>query len=303
MAATKAKATKAKAKGGKTATAAAEQRVMRVIDRSTIEIDAQQNSAQLIAFDALEAAGAERLKLAGKALETSPVCVDAWGILATEAPEGTAFALDLWRQAVAAGEVALGPWRMAEYRGEFWGLVETRPYMRARLGLAMELRRQDQHAESIDTLRGSLALNPNDNQGIRYILLDWLLEAGANAEAAALHAAYGEDGSAAWDYAATLLAFRDSGDGPAAAKALQAALANNPHVPELLLGRVAPPAQEPEYYSPGDKSEAVVYLETAAAGWRGTPGALDWLGRAVPAGPAAEKPKPKRGRKLPKQDG
>jgi tetratricopeptide (TPR) repeat protein len=289
-----------KAKGGKTAAAAAERRVMRVIERSAVEIDAQQNSAQLIAFDALEAAGAERLKLAGKALEVSPVCVDAWGILATEAPEGTPFVLDLWRQAVAAGEVALGPWRIAEYKGEFWGLMATRPYMRARLGLAMELRRQDRSAEAIDTLRGSLALNPNDNQGIRYILLDWLLEAGADAEAAALHAAYDEDGSAAWDYAATLLAFRKAGDSPAAAKALRAALANNPHVPDLLLGRVAPPAREPEYYSPGDQSEAVVYLETAAAGWRGTPGALEWLARAVPAGPAA---KPKRGRKLPQQDG
>jgi tetratricopeptide (TPR) repeat protein len=288
-------ATKGKTKGGKAAIAAAERRLMRVIERSTIEIDAAVNSAQLVAFDAMEATGAERLTLVGKALEQSPLCVDAWGILASEAPEGSGFALELWRQAVAAGEVMLGPWRMEEYKGEFWGWVETRPYMRARQGLAMELRRQGQMAEAIDTLRGSLALNPNDNQGIRYILLDWLLEAGADAEAKALHEAYAEDDSAAWHYAAALLAFRQSGDGPAAAAALQAALANNPHVPGLLLGRVAAPEEEPEYYSPGDPSEAVVYLETAAAGWKAAPGALDWLARAVPDEVAASPPK--RGRK------
>ena len=288
-------ATKARAKGGKAAAAAAERRVMRVIERSTIEIDAAVNDAQLIAFDAMEAVGAERLKLAGQALERSPICADAWGILASEAPEGSAFALELWRQAVAAGEVALGPWRMAEYKGAFWGLVETRPYMRARQGLAMELRQQGQAAEAIDTLRGTLALNPNDNQGIRYILLDWLLEAGADTEAKALHDAYAEDDSAAWHYAAVLLAFRQSGDGPAAAAALRAALANNPHVPGLLLGRVAAPAEAPEYYSPGDPSEAVVYWETAAAGWQAAPGALEWLARAVPEEvAAAPKPKPRR---------
>ena len=136
-------------------------------------------------------------------------------------------------------------------------------------------------AEAIDTLRGTLALNPNDNQGIRYILLDWLLEAGAVPEAAALHGAYEEDDSAAWHYGALLLAFRQGG-AAAAATLLAPALANNPHVPGLLLGRVAAPAEEPEYYTPGDASEAVVYLQTGAAGWRAAPGALDWLREAVP---------------------
>lgn len=273
--------------------AAAERRVLRVIEKATIEIDHLVNSAQMIAFDAMEAAGAQRLALAGKALETSGLCVDAWGILAAEAPEGSALTLSLWRHAVAVGEAMIGPWRMEEYRGEFWSVMETRPYMRARQGLALELRRQGQLPAAIDTLRGTLALNPNDNQGARYILLDWLLEADALPEAAALHAAYAEDDSAAWHYAAVLLAFRRGGDGPEAAAALAAAIANNPHVPGLLLGRVPPPATSPEFYSPGDADEAAVYLETGAAGWRAA-GALDWLARAVPGEAPPPPPKPRR---------
>jgi tetratricopeptide (TPR) repeat protein len=278
----------AKAEGGKAAVAAQERRVMRVLEDSTAEIDQQVNGAQDIAFEAMEATGKERLALAAKALQASPLCVDAWGILASEAPEGAAFTLELWRQAVAAGEVMIGPWRMAAWRGEFWAIMETRPYMRARHGLAFELRRQGQVAEAIDTLRGTLVLNPNDNMGARYVLLDWLLAAGADAEAAALHAAYEEDSSAAWHYAAVLLAFRQGGEAKAA-EALPAALGNNPHVPGLLLGRVPMPAEAPEYYSPGDADEAAVYCETAAEGWRAAPGALDWLARAVPGEPAPPK--------------
>ncbi|MBL6081037.1 hypothetical protein JMJ56_23775 [Belnapia sp. T18] len=276
----------AKAKGGKAAVVAQERRVMRVLEDSTTEIDHQVNGAQDIAFGAMEATGKERLALAAKALQASPLCVDAWGILASEAPEGLSFTLELWRQAVAAGEVFIGPWRMTAWRGEFWSVIETRPYMRARQGLAFELRRQGMVAEAIDTLRGTLALNPNDNQGLRYILLDWLLEADALAEAAALHQAYEEDSSAAWHYGAVLLAFRQGGEAKAA-EALPAALGTNPHVPGLLLGRVPMPAESPEYYSPGDADEAAVYCRTGAAGWRAAPGALEWLARAVPGEPTA----------------
>jgi tetratricopeptide (TPR) repeat protein len=280
----------AKGKGGKAAVAAQERRVMRVVEDSTTEIDHFVYKAQDLSFEAMEAEGKERLALAGKALTISPLAVDAWGILASEAPEGRPFTLDLWRHAVAVGEVHIGPWRMAEWRGEFWEVTETRPYMRARQGLAVELRRQGMPAEAIDTLRGSLALNPNDNQGLRYILLDWLLEAGALDEAAALHAAYHEDDSAAWHYGAVLLAFRQGGEAEAAG-ALPAALDSNPHVPGLLLGRVPMPAGSPEFYSPGNADEAVVYAETAAAGWRAAPGALEWLARAVPGEPVPPKPK------------
>ena len=35
-----------------------------------------------------------------------------------------------------AGELALGPKGFKEYAGHFWGFLETRPYMRARAGLA-----------------------------------------------------------------------------------------------------------------------------------------------------------------------
>ncbi|HXY17585.1 MAG TPA: tetratricopeptide repeat protein [Gaiellaceae bacterium] len=76
---------------------------------------------------------------------------------------------------VAAGERALGPRIFAEGAGYFWGLVETRPYMRARAALAALLWKLGRREEALEHARELLRLNPNDNQGIRYQQAKWLL--------------------------------------------------------------------------------------------------------------------------------
>jgi tetratricopeptide (TPR) repeat protein len=276
----------------------AEARIRRLVDYLQGEIDHKANEGQMLAFDAMDTAvAADRVEGAVDALEASPLAVDGWALLAAAAPAGSALALMLWRQAVAAGTVLLGPWRMAEMEGEFWAWMESRPYMAARAGLAQELRRQGHKAEAVAELQAMLILNPNDNQGLRYTLLDWLLEDSDDTAAAALHQRYLDDGSAGWHYGAALLAFRQQGDGPAAQAALAEALAANPHVPGLLLGRIKPAAEMPDYYSPGDATEAAICAETAAPAWRAAPGALNWLASQRPNGtPALRRPrKPRAG--------
>lgn len=54
--------------------------------------------------------------------------------------------------------------------GHFWGLLETRPYLRTRLGLAHALWTAGRRAEAVQHLQDMLRLNPNDNQGVRYTL-------------------------------------------------------------------------------------------------------------------------------------
>ena len=77
--------------------------------------------------------------------------------------------------ALEAGELALGPQGFEEYDGHFWGFLETRPYMRARHGLALTLLKLGEEAVAMEHFRVMLKLNPNDNQGIRYLLLGSLL--------------------------------------------------------------------------------------------------------------------------------
>jgi len=52
----------------------------------------------------------------------------------------------------------------------WWGQLETRPYMRAREGLAWVYWQTGRYDESIDEYEALLRRNPNDNQGVRYVL-------------------------------------------------------------------------------------------------------------------------------------
>ena len=94
------------------------------------------SQAQDLMYEAFESHDPkERVELARKALELSPDCADAYVLLA-EQTKSRKEALELFEKGVAAGERALGPEAFQDDVGHFWGLLETRPYMRAREGLA-----------------------------------------------------------------------------------------------------------------------------------------------------------------------
>jgi tetratricopeptide (TPR) repeat protein len=252
--------------------------------------------AHEVIYQALEARGPRRLNLARRALTISPDCADAYVLLAEAASDPQA-ARDLYEQAVAAGERAIGADIFREAVGHFWGLIETRPYMRARQGLAEVLWHLGERSAAITHLQDLLRLNPGDNQGLRYLLAGWLLAVGDDAALAALLAAYPDEASAHWAYTRALAAFRQHGATDVATQALQQALQANPHVPLYLLGVKPFPAQVPGYYGIGDENEALVYLAEAAEGWLETPGALEWLVAIVQGmRPARTVPPSKRAR-------
>src|SRR5262249_1150102 len=93
------------------------------------------DQAQQLIYDAWDSADPRRkMELAKEALRISPLCADAYVILARNARRGSDKQLELWRGGVEAGKAALGA-AFDNYVGEFWGFLETRPYMRARYGL------------------------------------------------------------------------------------------------------------------------------------------------------------------------
>jgi tetratricopeptide (TPR) repeat protein len=237
--------------------------------------------AQNLMYEAWDASGTRRVQLARKALEISPDCADAYVLLAEEKARNLEEARDFFIQGVAAGERALGPEAFAEDVGHFWGLVETRPYMRAREGLAECLWALGERKAAIDHLKDMLRLNPSDNQGVRYGLLGWLIAAGRDKEAEQLLAQYDDDPSAALLYDHALLMFRREGDTPASRELLKEALASNRHVPPYLLVRKHLPSQLPATVGFGDESEAVAYAADAFGNWQATDGALTWLAGAL----------------------
>ena len=68
----------------------------------------------------------------------------------------------------------------ATYEGPFWLDLDSRPYMRALHGKGLALWRLGRRDEAAAAFRQQLELNPNDNQGVRFMLPD--LEAGLSWE-------------------------------------------------------------------------------------------------------------------------
>jgi len=103
-------------------------------------IDSATDAAQEIMFDAWDERNPERrVALAHEALKVSPLCADAYVLLAEETARNPPDAVELYARGVEAGAQTLGEAAFEDDVGDFWGLIETRPYMRARFGLAMAL--------------------------------------------------------------------------------------------------------------------------------------------------------------------
>jgi tetratricopeptide (TPR) repeat protein len=234
--------------------------------------------AQELIYEAHQTASSqERVRLAREALALSGDCADAYVLLAEETARTPQEAAVLYAQGVAAGERALGEEVFEQDAGMFWGILETRPYMRARLGLAQALWASGERRTAVEHLGEMLRLNPGDNQGVRYLLLDWLLEIEADTAVHELLEAYPDDASATWMYGRALHEFRRQGDTHEIRRLLADARSWNPHVPAYLTGRKRLPRRLPALVGMGDESEAVVYAAEQMAVWRTTPGAIDWL--------------------------
>ncbi len=265
--------------------------------KSAENVQVALKQAQDLIYDAWEASTAKRrIALAEKALALSSLCADAYVVLAQHAERGSDKEFDLWRRGVEAGKKALGEVAFAEWVGEFWGILETRPYMRARCGLVRALWARGARGEAIDHLRDMLRLNPNDNQGARYVLAALLVEAGRDKDLAMLLNDYPDDGAAAWSWTAALLAFRRAGDSRESSTLLTQALADNGHVPGYLFEERPLPKLLPAYISPGDEDEAIQYVVDFRTGWVNTPGAIDWLRVHAPAPKAVKRRLPDRSR-------
>lgn len=233
--------------------------------------------AQDLTYDAWEAATPRQAaELARKALAISPDCADAYNILADAEATSVEKKCELYRLGVEAGERALGPAFFEENKGDFWGMIETRPYMRARQGLAECLWRLGKEGEAIKHYEALLELNPNDNQGIRDLLLGCYLKRGDDAGVARLYEEYSDDASASFVWTKVLVEFRRGGL-LAASRVLPAALKENPHVAKFVCGQKKMPRYLPEMYGWGDESEAIVYAANFAEAWLANPAALLWL--------------------------
>jgi tetratricopeptide (TPR) repeat protein len=238
------------------------------------------NEAQQFAYDAWDEPDRTRRNLlARKALARSPLCADAWLQLSELRNLSDSQRREYLLRAVCAGELAIGERRFAEAKGDFWLILDTRPYMRARFALAQDLWYscdRNERIAAIAHLREMLDLNPNDNQGLRYVLLVWLIRTDAYQAAEDMLDKHRDEISAFMEFTRVLLAYRTLGDCEKTHEMAAKAYLANRHIPHYLAHSELW-HEGSGTYSPGRESEAAWYAQELGIDWFSTHGAIEWL--------------------------
>jgi tetratricopeptide (TPR) repeat protein len=247
--------------------------------------------AQELAYQAMEAGTIEQhVRLLQDALELDHGNVDALLMLTSAVGFEGEERIEVLRGIVGAGAKRLGKKAFKEFAPHFWGFIETRPYMRTRERLAEALRAAGRIEEAVKEYEEMLALNENDNQGMRHLLLPGLLALGRLEEARGLVERFPDE--CEWNVVfawGRVLERRLSRDDAGAEKALAGARKQNPHMEIYLKGHRKPAKNLPDSYSPGSKEEALCFVEPLLMAWQRHPEAMGWLVMHKPGKPPETK--------------
>ena len=220
----------------------------------------------------------QAILLAQKALEIDPDCAQAYLALEDVLSTDPVDSISYYQKAMAAAERSLGKEYFSENEGHFWGLHETLPYMRAKLYMAQSLWQVRRQSEAIQHGWELLKLNPNDNQGTRYILFDYLLADNRLSEIDRLLKMFPNDGTAHWEYNKALFFFKKlGGDSEKAKKQARVAYESNQFIEQYLTGKKPLPKSSPDSYALGSKEEAICYFQDSIGAWLNTDPAIVWL--------------------------
>ena len=232
--------------------------------------------SQDLVFEAYEQPVTKGKKLIKQALELDPNNADAYNYLASIEKDIDG-AIKMFEKAIKAGEKTLGKKFFKEEKGYFWGMIETRPYMRAKAGLADCLYAKNEIDKAIEIYEDMLELNPNDNQGIRYLLSTLLLNNNNLTKFQGFIENSEEEDCAVWNFNNALYHFKKSGQTVKSDKELLKAYKSNEYVIDYMLGIKKMPKEQPQYIGRGDENEAISYVNGAWSIWDKTDEALDWL--------------------------
>ena len=227
-----------------------------------------------------------RVAIAFRALEISPLCVDAYLELCDFVHLELYEEEQIVRLAIDAAERSIHPDLLISDRGNFWENLETRSYVRARSRLAYIYKSKYDMESAVREYWDIIELDNGDHIGARYPLLVCLLNINDQEGVDRLFSQFRDDISAHMLYTRALIEYerqcgRDEGISLGAHRLAKQAYKANMHIPQLLSEYDGFQYQiEEERYSTGSVEEALVYSDYFGWKWYSTAGAVNWLLRA-----------------------
>jgi tetratricopeptide (TPR) repeat protein len=161
--------------------------------------------------------------------------------------------------------------------GHFWGLHHTRPFMRAKQAIAERYLESGELINAACEMEQMLRLNPNDNQGMRWILMEVYCRMDRLDDAEHLLRKYPEDGTPFLPFTGLLIRFRKEGDSPELRRSLREQADWNPHIVSRLMEPSLISREVYTMFSPGSPEEANLYSQQFLSVWKAIPGAITWL--------------------------
>ena len=233
--------------------------------------------AQEFAYQAYESATLEEaVARAEAALKLDPECVDALTVKAVLTSEEAGDLIGALEHAASCGERALGEDFFAENMGDFWPLVETRPYLRCLKQLAEVLWSVGRRFDTVETYENLLDLDQEDHRGNAALLLSCYLAMGEVQRSWDLLEDYDDGEGAVYLWSWVLLQVM-AGDLESARTHLDIALEANPHVVDYLFHIDDDDPETAPYLAGGSEAEARVCVQILGDAWDHNPDALLWL--------------------------
>jgi tetratricopeptide (TPR) repeat protein len=245
----------------------------------------EDEKAKMLIFDAWEAEGVQaKFRLCERALERFPFSVDAYNCIADLYQR---FWKDIDKAQVAyehALTCALLLWPGILEEEEIpWGEIENRPLLRCYHGLGLALLDKGDVQGANEMFRFLLRVNPSDNQGVRMLVFQTLIELGEYSEAekvAEKHSNGRESNECYFRYGFVLMDYLRHKLGACSKQQLECtlvrALQNNNFVPQFLL-QSEPLPPNPDTVSHGGIKEALNYAKGSIDTWKRIAGSLNWL--------------------------
>lgn len=166
----------------------------------------------------------------------------------------------------------------AANKGHYWGVNETRPYIRM-LITKMDFCTEDKNRkEAIEIGEKILYLNEQDNNGIRDELQNLYLIEKRYDDYITLTEKYPNDYSCAYYYNYALYLYLIEGtQHPDVAEAMNEAIEFNPHVLDFLTKKKIPSTNPIYHYNPQDENGASLYFVDSKELWLSATGVQNWL--------------------------